>query len=121
MGKPIKCLVLDGYHKGHCITVPTPLHELSLLKPVTITVDYCCNGGDEVMGVDRTQRKDYKLAGYSVDRSIAFYSTNGSMECLFDRDWVAHKDGYNWPEQPIYVGMHDPRAVVDYSTIEELS
>lgn len=95
MDKPIKCLVLDGYHKGHCITVSTPLYKLSLLKPVTITAAVVYGYGDEVMGVDRTLRKDYKLAGYSVDRSVAFYSTNGSMECLFNRDWVAHEDGYN--------------------------
>jgi hypothetical protein len=110
---------LDGYHKGHTVTVPEPLHKLSLAKPKTITLDTCCYEGDEVMGVDRDLRKDYQLAGYSVDRSIAFYSTNGSMESLFNRDWICHQDGYQWKEQPIYVGMHDPRAVVDYSTIDE--
>lgn len=115
----IKCLVLDGYHKGHSVVVDRPLTELRLLKPTTTTIDFCCNEGDEVMGVDRDVKKSYILAGYSVDRTQAFYSTNGSMECLFDRDWIAHKDGILWHEQPIYVGMHDPRAVVDYSTIEE--
>lgn len=116
MNKPIKCLVIDGWHKGHSVTVDRPLQRLSLAKPKTITVDYCCNDGDEVMGVDRDLRKDYELAGYSVDRSIVFYSTDGSMESLFNRDWIAHEDGFKWKEQPIYVGMHDPRAVVDYSS-----
>lgn len=115
----IKCLVIDGYHKGHTVTVAQPLQRLSLLKPKTITVDFCCHEGHEVMGVDKDLRKDYELAGYSVDRTIAFYSTNGSMEALFDRDWIHAENGYKWPEQPIYVGMHDPRAVVDYRTIEE--
>lgn len=115
----VKCLVIDGYHKGHTVTLDQPLHRLSLLKPVTITVDTCCYEGDEVMGVDRDLRKDYTLAGYSVDRKIAFYSTDGSMESIFKRDWIGHKDGPRWTEQPIYVGMHDPRSVVDYSTIEE--
>lgn len=119
MSKPIKCLVIDGYHKGHSVTVDRPLQRLSLLKPVTITIDYCCNDGDEVMGADRDVRKDYELAGYSVDREIAFYSTDGSMESLFNRDWVQSIHGFQWAEQPIYVGMHDPRAVIDHSTIEE--
>lgn len=44
-----------------------------------------------------------------------------TMESLFARDWISHQDGYQWNEQPIYVGMHDPRAVVDYSTIDEPS
>lgn len=121
MSNLIKCLVIDGYHKGHTVTVDTPLDRLSLLKPVTTTIDTCCNDGDEVMGVDRDLKKEYQLAGYSVDRTIAFYSTNGSMESLFNRDWIQHQDGFQWIEQPIYVGMHDPRTVIDHSTINEPS
>lgn len=119
MSKPIQCLVIDGYHKGHTVTVATPLQALSLLKPKIITIDDCCNEGDEVVGIDRDLRKEYLLAGYSVDRSIAFYSTDGSMQSLLNRNWVSHIDGYRWHEQPIYVGMHDPRAVINHSTITE--
>ena len=121
MSKAIQCLVIDGFHKGHSVTVDTPLQRLALMKPITTTVDFCCGEGDEVMGVDRDLRKEYQLAGYSVDRDIAFYSTDGSMNSLLQRDWISHRDGYDWKEQPIYVGMHDPRAVVDHSTIEPVN
>lgn len=117
MSNPIKCLVIDGFHKGHSVTVTSPLQQLVLLKPVTITIDNCC--GSEVVGIDQSPKKEYMLAGYSIDRSIAFYSTDGSMESLFKRDWVAPSDGLAWHEQPIYIGIHDPRAVINNSTIEE--
>lgn len=117
MSKPIKCLVLDGFHKGHRVDVPTPLQQLVLLKPKAITIDDCCDG--EVVGVDNDMKKTYMLAGYSVDRSVAFYSTDGSMDSIFDRDWIIHAKDFMWHEQPIYIGIHDPRAVVDYSTIGE--
>jgi hypothetical protein len=113
----LKCLVLDGFHKGHSVTVPQPLQMLTLLKPVAITVDDCCGG--DVVGVDRDAKKTYMLAGYSVDRSIAFYSTDGSMESIFNREWITMVKDHIWAEQPIYIGIHDPRAVVDHSTIEE--
>ena len=115
MNKTIKCLVLDGFHKGHRVDVSTPLQVLTLLKPVAITINNYYN--NDVMGVDRDSTKTYMLAGYSADKSIALYSTDGSMDSIFNRDWIAmDKD---WKEQPIYIGIHDPRAVVDYSTIEE--
>ncbi len=117
MNKTIKCLVLDGFHKGHRVDVSTPLQVLTLLKPVAITIDDCCDG--DVMGVDRDSTKTYMLAGYSADKSIALYSTDGSMDSIFNREWIAMDKDRFWAEQPIYIGIHDPRAVVDYSTIEE--
>lgn len=111
----IKCLVLDGFHKGHRVDMAEPLHTLVLLKPRAITIDDCCDG--EVVGVDDDIKKHYMLAGYSVDRKTALYSTDGSMDSIFERDWIVPADK-NWVEQPIYMGIHDPRATVDYSTIE---
>lgn len=75
-----RCLVIDGFHKGHRVDVGTPLNRLVLLKPRAITIDDCRDG--DVVGVDNNIKKEYKLAGYSVDRTIAFYSTDGSMESL---------------------------------------
>lgn len=115
MNNPIKCLVLDGFHKGHRVDVVVPLPQLVLLKPKAITIDDCCDG--EVVGVDNDDRKYYTLAGYSVDRKCAFYSTNGSMDSIFERDWIVPADK-NWVEQPIYMSIHDPRAVVDNSTLD---
>ena len=116
MSDVIKCLVLDGFHKGHRVDMYRPLQHLVLLKPKAITIDDCCDG--EVVGVDNDDRKDYTLAGYSVDRKTALYSTDGSMDSIFNRDWIVPADK-NWVEQPIYMSIHDPRAVIDNSTIEE--
>lgn len=115
MGK-IRCLVLDGFHKGHRVDVATPLQRLVLLKPKAVTIDDCCDG--EIVGVDNDRKKEYMLAGYSVDRTIAFYSTDGSMDSIFDRNWVVPTTK-PWAEHPIYMSIHDPRAVVNSSTIEE--
>lgn len=82
----IQCLVLDGFHKGHKIDVNTPLQTLTLLKPRAVTIDDCCDG--DVVGADNDTKKTYVLAGYSVDRKIALYSTNGSMESIFNREWI---------------------------------
>lgn len=113
--KLIRCLVIDGFHKGHRVDVYTPLQRLALLKPKAITIDDCCDG--EVVGVDNDIKKEYSLAGYSVDRTIAFYSVDGSMDALMERDWIV-PTGQSWIETPIYMSIHDPRAVVDYSTKE---
>lgn len=113
----IECLVLDGFHKGHSVVVDRPLQELVLLKPKTITIDDCCDG--EIMGIDNDIKKRYKLDGYSVDRTIAVYSTDGSMKSIFARDWITKEEPLKYAEQPIYVGIHDPRAVIDNSTIKE--
>jgi hypothetical protein len=114
----IKCLVLDGFHKGHRVDMPTPLQQLVLLKPKAITIDDCCDG--DVVGVDNDIKKTYILAGYSVDRSIALYSTDGSMDSIFNRDWIVPSDKYQ-PEQPIYMGIHDPRAVIDNLTVTDMT
>ena len=119
MSKTIKCLVLDGFHKGHMVVLGEPLNQLTLLKPRAITVDDCCDGS--IVGADNDIKKSYIMAGYSVDRTMAFYSTDGSMESLLKRDWIAVESGIRWHEQPIYVGIHDPRAVVDYSTVADLN
>jgi hypothetical protein len=114
----IKCLVLDGFHKGHRVDVGTPLQQLVLLKPKAITIDDCCDG--DVVGVDNDDRKYYRLAGYSLDRKTALYSTDGSMDSIFDRDWIVPTNK-NWVEQPIYMSIHDPRAVIDHSTVNDLA
>lgn len=111
----VRCIVLDGWHKGHMVTLPEVLPRLSLLKPKTITIDDCCDG--DVVGVDRDLRKDYYLAFVSIDRRVALYSIDGKPDSFFaDRNWVVPADK-NWVEQPLYVGIHDPRSVIDYSTV----
>lgn len=111
MSEPIRCLVINGFHKGHSVTVGEPLQQLVLLKPKAITIDDCCDG--EVVGVDNDVNKYYMLAGYSVDRSVALYSTDGSMDSIFDRDWIVAAKDHTWIERLIYMGIHDPRTSHD--------
>ena len=109
-----KLLVIDGWHKGYTVNAEIMQH-LYLLKPKTITVDDCCNG--EVVGVDADLRKQYTLASVSQDRKTAIYSTDGSLDSIFQRDWIVPADK-NWYEQTLYIGAQDPRAVFDYKSVE---
>lgn len=113
----ITCIVIDGFHKGHRVDIKEPLQRLVLLKPKAITIDDCCDGS--VVGVDNDIEKEYLLAGYSIDRTIAFYSIKGDMKSILNREWIVYNKDYNWFEQPLYIGIHDPRAVINNSTIKE--
>jgi len=109
-----KLLVIDGWHKGYTVNAPIN-QQLYLLKPKTITIDDCCDG--EVVGIDKDLRKEYKLASVSQDSKVALYSIDGTLESIFQRDWIVPSDK-NWIEQPLYIGIHDPRAVVDYTSLQ---
>lgn len=111
----VDCIVIDGWHKGHHVKMPDIRQTLSLLKPKTITIDDCCDG--EPVGVDNDMRKDYVLAFVATDRKTALYSTDGNSESIMKRDWFVPQDK-NWVEQPLYIGIHDPRSVVDYASLE---
>ena len=116
MSKPIKCIVLDGWHKGHVVDLPSPVHSLELYRPTVVTIDDCCDG--DVVAEAPTNRHSYPLAACSVDRSTALYSTDGSLDSLWkNHDWIVPIDK-NWLEQPLYVGIHDPRSVFEDSTPE---
>lgn len=116
MSRPITCIVLDGWHKGHTVVLPGVQQTISLLKPKTITIDDCCDG--EMVGVDRDLRKDYRLAFVSVDQEIALYTVDGTSKAITQRDWITPANK-NWVEEPLFVGIHDPRSVINYATIEE--
>lgn len=111
----VRFLVIDGWHKGHEIHVNTVLQRLVLMKPKTITIDNCCGG--DVVGIDN-DKKEYLLAGGSQDGTVAFYSEDGTMDSLFKREWITPANVSTWFEQPLYIDIHDPRAVIDYSTVE---
>ena len=104
----VECIVLDGWHKGHQVVLPDVLPTLSLIRPEVVTMDYCCDGEEFTRAP--SNRHDYKLAFYSVDGKTALYSTDGSSKPITKRDWIV-PNAKNWAEQPLYVGMHDPRSV----------
>jgi len=112
----VNCIVLDGWHKGHLVTLPEPPHSLSLIRPEVITIDYCCDG-EEHRRVP-TNKHDYHLAFTSLDRKTALYTTDGSSIAFDRRDWIVNIRGVQWAEQPIYVGMHDPRSVTQPTAIK---
>jgi hypothetical protein len=92
------------------ITMDEPRQTISLLRPPVITIDDCCDG--EVVAEAPKGRYDYILAFMSIDRKTALYSTDGSSEEIYkNRSWIVPQDK-NWVEQPLYVGMHDERAVL---------
>ncbi len=109
----VECIVLDGWHKGHHVILPDVHQSLSLIRPEVITVDYCCDGEEFTRAP--TNRHDYRLAFYSVDKKTALYSTDGSSRPITQRDWIVpdNKNHKSWIETPLYVGMHDPRSVTD--------
>lgn len=112
----ITCIVLNGFHKGHTIELPEILPRLVLLKPKTITIDDCCDG--EPVGVDNDLKKEYLLAFLSQDKQVALYTIDGKSKAMTERDWVTPANR-NWLETPLYIGIHDPRAVIDNSTLGE--
>ena len=112
----VECIILDGFHKGHHIVMSDIRQRISLPKPKAITIDDCCGG--DVVGVDNDLRKDYELAFVAIDRKIALYTTDGSSKPIMQRGWIV--GDRTWLETPLYMGIHDPRAVIDYTTIKEL-
>jgi hypothetical protein len=107
----VHCIIIDGWHKGHMIDMPELRMIISLIRPPVVTIDDCCDGS-EVANVP-TGKVDYQLAFRSIDGDVALYSTNGKSSQIYEfRDWIMPVDS-NWREQPLHVGIHDPRAVME--------
>lgn len=117
-GKPVKCIVIDGWHKGHIIVMPNPGRELRLMRPRTITIDDCCDG--EAVADIKKGYETYQLAFGSIDQETALYSTDGGSKQFWEhRDWISPIDK-NWLEQPLYVGIHDYRGSIDFESLDEV-
>lgn len=116
--KPVMCIVLDGYHKGHMIRLPRVMQEIRLVRPRTITIDDCCDG--EKVGDIQKGYEFYKLAFGSIDGETALYTWNGGSRQLWNmREWIGYTKGYeHWAEQKLYVSIHDPRATIDWESVK---
>lgn len=97
---------MDGFHKGHVIHseyMPT----ISLLKPRSVTVDYCC---DNSINVDNPipDQVTYKECFRGVDQKVVLYSLKGdSRDFLswFNREVTSEEP---WNEYTtLYFGYHN--------------
>lgn len=112
----MKCLVVDGYHKGHLVDLPNIVPVLRLPRPITRTI---CDDYDEAPDIYEVEAgvNDYVLAFKSVDGKMAIYSVDGSSKTLIDnRDFITYENGSRWKDTPVIVGCHDERAVFENST-----
>lgn len=109
----VNCIVLDGWHKGTVVRMPRELQSLVLPRPRVVAVDYCCDG--EVFKDSAPDKHSYVLTFMSVDKKTALYSTAGNSEVIErGRDWITTINT-EWLQTPLYVGMHDERAVFEDS------
>lgn len=102
--KTIQAIVLDGFHKGHTMRIEYyPI--LKLLKPKTVTVDYCCDMSE--YPDDGAEMLVYKECFRSVDQEMVLYSVEGkSIDFMkfFDRE-VTRKPWH--PKTTLYFGYHN--------------
>lgn len=95
------------------IELPALLPAIELFRPQVVTIDDCCEG--DVVNDAGPERHLYKLAFRAIDGQTALYSVNGDSEPICShREWIVPADR-NWLEQPLYVGIHDPRSVMENS------
>lgn len=110
----VKCIVIDGWHKGHMVILPRALPHLELPRPAVIT--YCdCNIEDEVWKAGPNTDM-YTLAFTAVDGKSAIYTLKGDSESMVsNRDWHTYRNDLPWKDTPITVGCHDEQAVFENS------
>ena len=104
--KIITAIVLDGFHKGHVVRTQY-MPTLKLLKPRSLTVDYCCDSNVTV-NTPIAEATEYKECFRAVDGNIVLYSQKGeSMD--FVSSWFKHEYTDNpWNEfTTLYFGYHN--------------
>lgn len=105
----IRAIILDGFHKGHVVSMEY-MPTVKMLKPRTLTVDYCC---DESVIVDNpiSEYIEYKECFRGVDQDVVLYSEKGkSVDFLY---WFKHEVTSNpWNEfTTLYFGYHNEPIV----------
>lgn len=101
----ITAIVLDGFHKGHVVRMEY-MKTLRLLKPRSLTVDYCCDG-DVTVDSPVDSYVDYKECFRAVDGDVVLFSEKGkSMDIL---SWFKHEvTAKKWNEYTtLYFGYHN--------------
>lgn len=100
------CIILDGWHQGHVVTLPIQ-PSIKLLRP-KVTTD--CNCGDTFESYEsQASVHEYKLTFLSLDHKWALYTTDGNPERIADRrDWVTKPGG--WTAAPLYFDCRHEKA-----------
>lgn len=101
----IRAIILDGFHKGHVITMQY-MPVVRLIKPRNITVDYCCDG-DMIVNDPIKSEVEYKECFRSVDGKVILYSEKGNSQEVFTQSphEVTNKP---WNEfTTLYFGYHN--------------
>lgn len=112
----VKCIVINGWHKGHMITLPQALPIIKLPRPKVVTVCDCSDLYGEERFIAVPKIDTYMLAFGAVDGKGAIYTVKGDSEPMFsNRDWHTYSNRSPWKDTPLIVGCHDDRAVFESS------
>lgn len=115
----IKCIVIDGWHKGHMVILPQMLSVLRLHRPAVTTICDCSEFEETFKPAPSIDT--YRLAFAAVDGKSAIYTVKGDSEPMVsNRDWHTYANDKPWKDTPLYVNCHDDRAIFAVSSeVEE--
>lgn len=106
-----KCIVINGWHKGHMVTLPTALPTIRLPRPAVTTICDCDPGREPETFNAESNAGTYVLAFRALDGKSAIYTVKGDSEPMVsNRDWHTYKNDLPYKDTPIIVGCHDERA-----------
>lgn len=102
----VQAIVLDGFHKGHVVSMEY-MPTLKLLKPRNITVDYCCDMG-QIVNDPIPDYVEYKECFRGVDQKVVLYSQKGDST-HFAGSWFSKEYTIEpWNEYTtLYFGYHN--------------
>lgn len=114
-----QCVVLDGWHRGHIVVIPSGAPPtLRLYRPKVVT--WCACNIDQIAEPFTHDASvcEYKVCMRSIDGQTAAYSEKGNSDALLKgRDWVQRNDvGILSKPAPLYwnttldVDCHDSQA-----------
>lgn len=115
----VRCVVLDGWHKGHVVVFPGPAPPtIKLHRPKVVTWCSCNADNEPEPFINDPSADEYQLCLRGLDGEVSAYSVNGRSDALLNgRDWVQRSDvGILARPKPIYfdtvldVDCHDERA-----------
>lgn len=110
----VKCIVIDGWHKGHMVVLPSALPRLELPRPAVTTIDDCYEPSEVFKAPAGNDM--YTLAFRAIDGKSAIYTVKGNSEPMVsNRDWLTYPNDKPWKDTPIVVGCHEHQAIFESS------
>lgn len=103
--KIITAIVLDGFHRGHTLRMEYyPI--LKLLKPKTVTIDYCCDPTMEIS--EKANIVEYKECFRATDQEVVLFSESGKSMDLLNVFPIHQVSKYPWTQETtLYFGYHN--------------